>query len=172
MFLRNLLVFFVLAWATQSLAETPSMGPVIEDFGPAYTVAETDVVVPDDLVLRTVFDIGADPDPTQVNRSIVSVARYLNMHARAGVSPDNLAVAIVVHGKATHQMVDTPGNPNLELIEQLLEAGVRIYLCGQSMKYHGIDKDELIAGVEVGLSAMTMLTILQGKGYALIPWGA
>jgi intracellular sulfur oxidation DsrE/DsrF family protein len=169
---RNLFILFVLGWAAQSFAETASMGPVIEYYGPAYEVAEKDVALPDGMVLRTVFDIAADPDPKQVNRSIVSVARFLNMHARAEVSLDNLVVAVVVHGKATHQMVSNPGNPNLELIRQLQEAGVRFYLCGQSMKFYGIDKDELVAGVEVGLSAMTMLTILQADDYALIPWGA
>lgn len=40
------------------------------------------------------------------------------------------------------------------------------------MVHSGIRKNELASGVQVGLSAMTLLTILQGDGYALIPWGA
>ena len=51
----------------------------------------------------------------------------------------------------------------------LHDAGVSIYVCGQSTSFGGIDKNELADGVQLALSAMTMLTILQSDGYALLP---
>ncbi|MCO4811277.1 MAG: hypothetical protein KC572_06720 [Gammaproteobacteria bacterium] len=51
----------------------------------------------------------------------MSVARYLNMHARNGVP---------------------------------------------------VEKMNLVKGVQIALSAMTMLTTLQSDGYVLLPWGA
>jgi intracellular sulfur oxidation DsrE/DsrF family protein len=107
-----------------------------------------------------------------VNKNLVSVARYLNMHARNGVPVEHLQLAIVVHGPAVKNLLHTDGNPNLELIALLQDAGVSIYVCGQSMAFGGFAKSELANGVKIALSAMTMLTTLQSDGYALLPWGA
>lgn len=148
------------------------MGPVIDGYGPNYFVDERDVPLPEGFVYKTVFDIGQDPKPGEVNRYLVTVARFLNMHARNGVRPDDMNLAIVVHGAATRNLVRSDDNPNLQLLGKLQEAGVRVYLCGQSMVHSEIRKDDLASGVQVGLSAMTLLTILQADGYALIPWGA
>ena len=52
---------------------------------------------------------------------------------------------------------------------KLHEAGVAFYACGQSMGFSGISKSELAPPVKVALSAMTMMTVLQSAGYALIP---
>jgi intracellular sulfur oxidation DsrE/DsrF family protein len=60
-------------------------------------------------------------------------------------------------------------NPNRDLIQKLDAAGVRFYACGQSMHFRGFERNELISPVKVGLSAMTMLTVLQADGYSLLP---
>ena len=52
---------------------------------------------------------------------------------------------------------------------RLHDAGVRFYVCGQSMTFGDVDKSELASQAEVALSAMTMLTVLQNNGYALLP---
>lgn len=169
---RNLLVFLLISVSFAVLAEDPTMGPVVDEYGPTYKVDERDVALPDGFVYKTVFDIGQDPKPDEVNRYLVTVARFLNMHVRNGVSIEEMNLAIVVHGAATRNLVKADDNPNLQLLGKLQEAGVRVYLCGQSMVHSGIRKDELANGVQVGLSAMTQLTILQADGYALIPWGA
>ena len=169
---RKLLVLVAFALAAPAVAEDASMGPVIGEYGPAYTVDEMDVGLPESLVLKTVFDIGADPAPGQPNRYLVAVARFLNMHARHDVAMKDMQVAVVIHGAATRHVVASANNPNRQLIRRLQDAGVEFYLCGQSMKFYGIEKQELLEDVSVGLSAMTMLTILQADDYALIPWGA
>jgi intracellular sulfur oxidation DsrE/DsrF family protein len=101
-----------------------------------------------------------------------AIARYLNMHARSGVPLENMDLAIVIHGPAVKNLLDTDGNPNSELIALLQNAGVSIYVCGQSMAFGGFANTELANGVKIALSAMTMLTTLQSDGYALLPWGA
>ncbi len=155
-----------------AVAEEPSLGPAIEDYGPTYAIDELDVALPEGLIYKTVFDVAADPAPGKVNRNLVSVARYLNMHARHGVPVDAMELAVVVHGKATRNLVKSGNNPNLELIALLQKAGVEFYVCGQSMTYAGIARDQLADGIQVALSAMTMLTLLQSDDYALLPWGA
>ena len=59
-------------------------------------------------------------------------------------------------------------NPNTELVQKLHAAGVRFYVCGQSVMFGGFEKEELVGPAKVALSAMTMMTELQSDGYALL----
>ena len=172
MFLRPTILAIVVILLAPALADEPSLGPVIEGYGPTYSINDRDVPLQEGFVYKAVFDIAEDPAPESVNRNLVSVARYLNMHARNGVPVENMDLAIVVHGPAVKNLLVEDNNPNLELISLLQEAGVDFYICGQSMTFGGIVRNELTGGVQVALSAMTMLTILQSDGYALLPWGA
>ena len=172
MLLRPAIIAIAVMLLAPALADEPSLGPVVEGYGPTYPIDDRDVPLREGFVYKAVFDIAEDPAPESVNRNLVSVARYLNMHARNGVSVEDMDLAIVVHGAAVRNLVVNDDNPNLELISLLRKAGVDIYVCGQSMAFGGIAKDELASGVQIALSAMTMLTILQSDGYALLPWGA
>ena len=98
------------------------------------------------------------------------------MHAGAGVPIEQLHIAGVVHNKATHDVLDNVGyrekygvdNPNLPLLVALEEAGVAVYICGQSISARGVDRTEIHKSVGVGLSAMTIILSLQSDGYQLI----
>lgn len=159
-------------------ADEPSLGPVIDGYGPTFPVADRDVPLEEGMVYRAVFDAARySDDTTSRNGRIVSVARFLNMHARNGVPPENMELAVVVHGAAVKNLMTNAAyesrygsqNPNLELISKLRKAGVRFFVCGQSMSFGGISKEELSDSAEIALSAMTMLTVLQNKGFALLP---
>jgi len=159
-----------------SLAAEPSYGPAIEDYGPTYPIQDRDVALPDDFTYKAVFDAAANPDETTLNTGLVSVARYLNMHARNGVPLENMNVAVVAHGPALKTLLTSEAylsrygiqNPNSELIEKLDAAGVSFFVCGQSMAFGGFEKKELTRSAKVALSAMTMLTVLQADDYALL----
>jgi len=50
----------------------------------------------------------------ELNRSIESAARFLNMHARSGIPPQNLELAIVLHGSGARAApADSQQVPNL-----------------------------------------------------------
>jgi len=160
------------------LATEPSKGPRIEDYGPTYPINDRDVPLPEGFTYKAVFDLAAYPgEVTAVNVRLESVARFLNMHGRNGVPAENMDLAIVVHGAAVKNLLNNDAyearykveNPNLELLTLLRAAAVSIYVCGQSTSFSGVDKNELADGVQVALSAMTMLTVLQSDGYALLP---
>jgi len=51
----------------------------------------------------------------------------------------------------------------------LLGAGVQVVLCGQTQMSRGLGREELVPGVDVGLSAMTALIVFKSQGFALIP---
>jgi intracellular sulfur oxidation DsrE/DsrF family protein len=61
-------------------------------------------------------------------------------------------------------------NPNKELIRELHDAGVRIILCGQTAAARNLPLDRLLPEVEVALSAMTALLVLQEAGYHVNPF--
>lgn len=168
----------ILLLAAPLLATEPSKGPRIEDYGPTYPINDRDVPLPEGFTYKAVFDLAAYPgEVTAVNVRLESVARFLNMHGRHGVPVENMDLAVVVHGAAVKNLLNNDAyearykveNPNLELLTLLRAAGVSIYVCGQSTSFSGVDKNELTDGVQVALSAMTMLTVLQSDGYALLP---
>jgi intracellular sulfur oxidation DsrE/DsrF family protein len=160
------------------LADEPSMGPIIKDYGPTYPIEYRDVPLTEGFTFRVVFDAGAYPgEVDSLNSELVSVARYLNMHGRNGVPLENMDIAVVLHGNALKGALSDAAyesryqikNPNLDLLQKLDAVGVKFYACGQSMHFRGFEKKELVSPVKVGLSAMTMLTVLQSDGYALLP---
>ncbi len=157
---------------------SPIKGPTLTQYGPNFAVKNRDSKLPKDFTYKAVFDISKTPDnKNQHNRSIESLARFINMHTRNGVKPENIKLAAVFHGSATKNTLSNTAykkrygvdNPNLELINQLSELGVDFYLCGQSAGFGNIDKSELNNNVKLALSAMTMFVVLQEQGYRLIP---
>ena len=101
----------------------------------------------------------------------------MNMHARNGVPEENLDVAVVVHGETLKSLLVDEAyakrygsdNPSLDLLMKLEEAGVRFYVCGQSLGFRNFAREELASPAKVGLSAMTMLVYLQADGYSFLP---
>jgi len=152
-------------------------GPRLHGFGPVFDVPEPDFVTGTERDYRAVFDVARAPDePDRVNPSIETLARFLNMHKRAGVPDERIHVALVLHGSAAKAALEDDAyrkrhnvdNPNQELLQALRAAGVRIVLCGQSAASRGFERAELAAPVELALSAMTALITLQSDGYELI----
>jgi intracellular sulfur oxidation DsrE/DsrF family protein len=155
---------------------TPRPGPVLEEFGAVFELPEIDWETPD-VEYRAVFDV-RDPAESadERNRSIETVARYLNMHARAGVPREKLRAVLVLHGGAAKGALTDDAyrerygmaNPDRELIRALIEAGAEVILCGQSAMSRGFPAADLAPGVRLALSAMTALVAYQQQGYALI----
>lgn len=167
-------------FASAALAADPqsaTTGPLIEQYGPVYDIGQPGFATPTGLVYRAVFDVGPSPDAAdQVNPRIESLARFLNMHARAGVKPEQMKLALVVHGAAGKDMLSSAAyksrfgveNPNAPLLAALRAQGVQVLLCGQTAAHKGFAREELAPGVELALSAMTALVALQADGYQLI----
>lgn len=152
-------------------------GPLIIGFGKHAPVSTHTVAK--DAVFKVAFDVGSTNDKKdEVNRKFNSLARFINMHVAAGVKPDNIQLALVVHGKATLDLLDhqsyqksyTYDNPNKPLLNALMSNNVRVILCGQSAAAYDVKNDELVNGVEVELSAMTAHALLQQQGYTMNPF--
>jgi len=157
----------------------PAKGPVIADFGASYVVPNPGLPTPMLQELKIRFDVSETPaDVKTVSPQLETAARFLNMHAKAGVSPERLKVAVVVHGDAAKDVLSNEAyrkrhgidNPNLALLEALKRAGARLYLCGQTAGSRGITASEMAAPVQMALSAMTAHLVLNAEGYVLNPF--
>ena len=166
------------------LVSTPSVqssefskGPLIKEFGPNAVIEQTNPVKATQRFMVS-YDVAETPGSDRMNNRYNSLARFLNMHVRAGVPKENLQLALVVHGDATNDLLNseayedryTAENPNTEILKALMQHGVKIYVCGQSATYHKVANKDLIPGVEMSLSAMTAHALLQQQGYTLNPF--
>jgi len=129
---------------------------------------------------KLVIDVTRGSDPTELNSAIEKVAKYLNIYAGAGAKPAKAQISAVFHGEATSAVLNadayatkfkTKGNPNLELLHQLHEAGVDLYVCGQTFISNGSKPEEVAVYVDTAVSALTAVVNLQADGYSYVPLG-
>ena len=160
--------------AAPAAAQEYATGPLIADYGPVAPV-EGHTPLPADAAFRVAFDTAAS-EGEGLNRTLESAARFLNMHAAAGVPAERMRLAVVVHGRAVRDVTTAGGagegtaNPNSPLVAALLANGTRVIVCGQTAAGLGIGSADLLPGVEMALSAMTAHALLQGEGYTLNPF--
>lgn len=159
--------------------QRPTTGPIVNAGGPTFAVENPTFDTPMDMQFKAVFELrDAASAPERQNQNLGTMARYLNMHARAGVPRENIRVAGVVHGGAALALLKDEHyseehgveNPNKALIAEIVAAGGQVILCGQTAGARGITADQLLPGVQLALSAMTALTVLQSEGYQVILW--
>ncbi len=164
----------LMALVTSPVAGQATDGPLIHGFGAVFDVPGLELATPTELTYQVVFDVSDAPDdPAGLSTELNTVARFLNMHARAGVPRSQLQVAVVLHGGAARHTLDAVAfreqfgveSANGRLLDALAEAGVELYLCGQSAMSRGIATDRLRPGVTLALSAMTARAVLQDRGY-------
>lgn len=176
--LAALALLLALPMAAGAQQERFRPGGLIPEFGPVAEV-ETTTTLAADSRFKVSFDTAAGVGIGAHNRTLMSVARFLNMHADAGVAPENMRLAVVVHGTAVQDVTNAAHyggmfggaeNANAALVAALLGHGVRIVVCGQSAAFAGVERDDLLPGVEMALSAMTAHALLQQEGYSLNPF--
>ena len=167
--------FSLLLTSFSSLAVDPA--PVIKDFGYFYNVP-AHVSDLNQAQFKIAFDVGDGAEKGAQNNHINSLARFINMHVAHGVKPENIQLALVVHGGASVDVLENSfykarfekDNKNQSLIKQLLANNTVVYVCGQSATHMKVVPEQLIPGVKMALSAMTAHAQLQQQGYTLNPF--
>ncbi len=153
------------------------VNPVIKNFGGIYDIPEATVKPDPNQEYKIVIDVyGGSEDKSKIDRSLNNVARMLNLHAVGGVSPEKMSVVLALHAQSTYSIMDNDSyrkkfgseNPNIKLVEELNEAGVKITVCGQSLKSRNVKGNRLLSEVEIATSMLTTVTSYQMKGYQLL----
>lgn len=159
-------------------ASTPSSWsyPAIAKYGGVVKLSEVTQQPRDGA--KIVVDLTKGGDPGKLLGSVEKVARFVNIYAGAGRESAKVKIAVVLHGDATLSVLnadayskrfDTDGNPNLDCLHELHEAGVELFVCGQSLTHKKADLKDVVVFADVAVSALTSLANLQADGYAYVP---
>jgi intracellular sulfur oxidation DsrE/DsrF family protein len=109
-----------------------------------------------------------------INIGLGTVARNLNLHEANGIPRKNIDVVVIVHADALYALLTNEkykkkygiDNPNIPVIKELLNYGVKIIVCGQAMTYYNLEMEDIVPGIKQALTAQTVITSYQLKNYA------
>ena len=149
----------------------------INGFGYYYKVPEH-AAINDSTQFKIAFDVADGAKKGEQNNAMNSLARFINMHVAHGIKPENIKLALVVHGGASVDVLSNDeykkrfnvDNKNASLIKQLLANNTQVFVCGQSATHFKVAPKHLIQGVTMSLSAMTAHAQLQQQGFTLNPF--
>ncbi len=109
----------------------------------------------------------------EMNSGLVEVARVINLHVASGVPLKKIIPVIVIHAGALFAVTTNAyyknkfkvDNPNLKLIDDLKNIGAKFIGCGQAMAFIDLKKEDLLPVMKVSITAQTVLSHYQLKGY-------
>jgi len=151
--------------------------PIVKGFGGIYEIPEATERPDPDAEYKIIIDlVSASEDPAKINRMVDNIARMINLHGLAGVPKENMNVKVAIHGGAIFSILNHDyyqrlygiDNPNLQVYEALRDAGVSIYVCGQSLLAREMETTDLWEEATMALSMLTTLTTYIPQGYLLL----
>lgn len=151
--------------------------PAIRGYGPEHVWPGVVERPQADKHYKALFDLTqGKAAAAKVNPGLDHVARTVNIFAAAGVPVQNLRFDVIIHGPATPLVLSAAAyqakfghpNPNLAVIAALRKAGVKIMVCGNALADMHLTPGEVNPQIEVALSALSTVIILQNQGYALV----
>jgi len=81
--------------------------------------------------------------------------------------PDNVTIALVIHGQALRAFHTTSANPDLtRRVGQFSKAGLQLAACGNTMKSQKVELNDLLPGfVSADQGGVVRIAELQSQGY-------
>jgi intracellular sulfur oxidation DsrE/DsrF family protein len=168
---------FILCCATGLTLAQQRINPVVKNSGGIFDVPDA-VEKPDPaLTYNIVIELFSAPDnPKEVNQALNNIARMINLHVMGGVPKEKLNIVVAIHGEATYSITDSKtyekkyafANPNPEVYKELAQAGVKFFVCGQSLVARKVERATIIPEIKIATSMLTTVTEHQLKGYAYL----
>ena len=171
----NLLLFSISFFSLLN-AQT-KVNPIIKSYGTVFQLPDADHKPDPSIKYKIIVELnenGSKPD--SLNEYIEALATLVNLHAAEGVPKENIQMVVVLRKMATYAVFGNDlykekfkcDNPNLQILKELMDAGVEFYVCGQTMQKRNIDTRKLVTGTKVASSGLTAITTYQLKGYTMI----
>lgn len=143
------------------------------------TVAAEPAVIPLQVRenLRIVYQVTDDAAHEGVNKGLFYVRKLIDTYRRHGIAPEQVhlhlvyhctGIAAVVNDAARRRLGVGSANPNGAILAELVERGVQVELCENTMQQKGVQPDELLPGVKLVVGAFPRLIDLQLQGFAYI----
>lgn len=153
--------------------------PLIKNYGAVNEVPFAAMTIDPKVDYKILIDVVTSTEkPDQINENIENIARIINLHALGGVSNKKLHVVAVIHGPAimnllnneAHQKKFGVNNPHLALFSALKEAGIPMYVCGQTLFKRNVEPSSIVPEVLPSLSAITTISTYTAKGYTVFKY--
>src|SRR6187399_2487375 len=119
------------------------VNPIIRSYGTVFQLPEADHKPDPSIKYKIIVELnenGSKPD--SLNEYIEALATLVNLHAAEGVPKENIQMVVVLRKMATYAVFGNElykekfkcDNPNLQILKELMDAGVEFYVCGQTMQ--------------------------------------
>lgn len=110
------------------------------------------------------------------NAALADIGRVVNLHIASHIPLRNLQLVAAVHGPSVFSLLNDAAyeqrfhrkNPNITLIHELQDAGMKFIACGQAMGFLDVKKADLLPGINVAMTAQTIITSYEMKGFVVI----
>jgi intracellular sulfur oxidation DsrE/DsrF family protein len=174
--MKRILVFVLLLVSVSSFSQS-RINPVIKSYGGIFDIPYAQEKPDPTLEYNIVIEIERASDtPDSTNWALYNVARLINLHVMGGVPKEKLHIVLAIHGAAAFSVMDNKAykakygvdNPTLKLFKELDQAGVKMFVCGQSLIARKIDQNSMVPEVKIATSMLTTMTTYQLKGYAAL----
>ena len=168
-----------LLFISQILIAQNKVFPIIKNYGAALEVPFAKMTIDPRVDYKILIDvITASDKPEIINENVENIARIINLHALGGVVDKKLHVVAVFHGPAVMNLLNNEAyqkkfgvnNPHLALFMALKEAGIPMYVCGQTLFKRNVDPSTIVPEVLPALSAITTVTSYAAKGYTVLKY--
>jgi intracellular sulfur oxidation DsrE/DsrF family protein len=155
-------------------AKAQTVNPIIKDYGKVFEIPFA-VENPDPKInYKIAIEVGEkmESDST-VDRELDVIARLYNALIYGGVPRNHIRIAVVIYHTASWITLDDSSfrkkygkeNPNTKAIDEISDAGIDLFICGQSLMAAKIDPNHVNPKVKIVLSRLTKMSTLEMQGY-------
>lgn len=113
-----------------------------------------------------------------IGAGLAHIRQLLEDYDSLGIPASEVHISAVFHGEAAYWLLNdaaysrakkvASGNPNSDMVRELIRLGVGIELCGQTIKEHGWTNGDILPGVRIVPGAYTRIIDLEQQGYAYL----
>jgi len=174
--MKKIITLFVLCFPLIGFAQS-KVSPVVKNFGGIFEIPYAEEKPDPTLDYKIIVEVVSNTEKyDSINWPLFNVARLINLHVMGGVPKEKIQVVVIIHGAAAMTVMNNEAykarygvdNPNLKLYQELQQAGIKMFVCGQSLIARKIDRFKMVPKVKIATSALTTLTTYQLKGYAML----
>ena len=175
--MKKLNLVFLFVSAIYFLNAQNKVNPIIKSYGTVFEIPKADHKPDPSIKYKILVELTENASkPDTLNEYLEALATLINLHAAEGVSKENIKMAVILRKMATYGVFGNElykekfkcDNPNLQLLKELMDAGVEFYVCGQTMLKRNVDTKKLVPGTKVASAGLTAITTYQLQGYTMV----
>lgn len=128
--------------------------------------------------IRAVYQINTDNWKEGVGKGLLYLEKLSTVYQEMGINSKDRTISAVFHGEAAYWLLNDEAygefkdsksdNPNKNIVAGLIEKGISIEICAETMKSHGWKPEDLLPQVRMVVGAYPRVIDLQLRGYAYI----